>query len=57
MNYNLDDEVDNYILLNIGMYWDDETKLAKDLNEKFGDIYTEEEWLNIARAGIDKHYS
>jgi hypothetical protein len=52
------DKIDEFIMHNIGQYWDSSEDLADALKEKFGDdIYNDEEWLSIARSGIDCHYS
>lgn len=50
-------KIDEFIRDNIGLYWDSTEDLAKALREKFGDMYSNEEWYSIASDGINKHYS
>ena len=53
----MDGKIDKFIMNHIGYYWDSSEDLAKALKEEFGDIYSDEEWINIARCGINKHYT
>lgn len=53
----ISNEIDKFIMMNIGQYWDSSEALAKALKEKFGDQYSDDEWLEIASAGINVHYS
>jgi hypothetical protein len=54
----MDEKIDNFIRQNIGLYWDSCGDLAKVLKDEFGDvIYSDDEWFEIARCGINQHYS
>lgn len=51
------EKIDDFIRNNIGLYWDSISNLANALEEKFGNVFTKNEWWEIARDGIDKYYS